>query len=162
MEFFIPAGGPSSIVFKLPITVMQFFGEEHGTGDVEPRVECGRAGDGSAARRIDGHFERLTAGGGAGREGAGAKGVDAAGGVYPAALRQRGMPVGTDGVSRPGGTPRSPRAADGEDPAGAGAMPTSAGLARCRRAAEVRGWVTEHIEQLDQNYGEWLNERGIV
>ena len=28
--------------------------------------------------------------------------------------------------------------------------------------AEVRGWFTEHIEQLDQNYGEWLNERGIV
>ncbi|MGA7651103.1 MAG: bacteriohemerythrin [Terracidiphilus sp.] len=29
-------------------------------------------------------------------------------------------------------------------------------------AAEVRGWFAEHIEQLDQNYGEWLNERGIV
>ena len=42
-------------------------------------------------------------------------------------------------------------------------------LERCRHcrgcdvqgAAEVRGWVTEHVEQLDQNYGEWLNERGI-
>jgi len=29
-------------------------------------------------------------------------------------------------------------------------------------AGEVRGWFAEHIEQLDQNYGEWLNERGIV
>jgi len=29
-------------------------------------------------------------------------------------------------------------------------------------AAEVRDWFAEHIEQLDQNYGEWLNERGIL
>lgn len=29
-------------------------------------------------------------------------------------------------------------------------------------SAEVRGWFAEHVEQMDQNYGEWLNERGIV
>lgn len=29
-------------------------------------------------------------------------------------------------------------------------------------AVAVRGWLAEHIEQLDQNYGEWLNERGIA
>ena len=29
-------------------------------------------------------------------------------------------------------------------------------------AAAVRVWLAEHIEQLDQNYGEWLNERGIL
>ncbi len=29
-------------------------------------------------------------------------------------------------------------------------------------AAELHGWFAEHIEQLDRNYGEWLNERGVL
>lgn len=29
-------------------------------------------------------------------------------------------------------------------------------------AVAPREWFTDHIEQLDRNYGEWLNERGIV
>jgi hemerythrin len=28
--------------------------------------------------------------------------------------------------------------------------------------AAVWTWIAEHIERLDQQYGEWLNERGIV
>jgi hemerythrin len=29
-------------------------------------------------------------------------------------------------------------------------------------AGVLRGWYTEHVEQLDRGCGEWLNERGIV